>query len=304
MEIKADSYDVGIVVGRFQVPELHDAHLDLIQTVCNHHDKVIIFLGLAPTRVTRENPLDFEARKQMVLEAFPQITVLYCDDQATDEAWSKKLDAQIARLVTPAQSAVIYGSRDSFLGHYSGKYPTAELVSDTYVSGTEARKRISSRSTKATPDFRAGVVWASQSMFPKCHPTVDVAVFNDDETKILLARKEGEQGYRLIGGFIDPTDPTAEAAARREVSEEAGIGITDPKYVVSCLVDDWRYRKEADKIMTFLFRAKHLTGRPDPNDDIIEVRWFDVSDSDLHSYIRPEHQTMVMLVQNLARFSK
>ena len=49
-------YDVGVIIGRFQVPELHQAHLDLIQAACNAHDKVIIFLGLSPLMVTQENP--------------------------------------------------------------------------------------------------------------------------------------------------------------------------------------------------------------------------------------------------------
>jgi bifunctional NMN adenylyltransferase/nudix hydrolase len=71
MRLQEDSYDVGVIVGRFQVPELHDAHKDLIETVCDKHDKVIIFLGLSPLMVTRENPLDFESRKQMILESSP-----------------------------------------------------------------------------------------------------------------------------------------------------------------------------------------------------------------------------------------
>ena len=72
MQVKTDSYDVGVIVGRFQVPELHPGHIDLIQTVCDAHDKVVIFLGLSPLMVTRENPLDFESRKQMILAKFPQ----------------------------------------------------------------------------------------------------------------------------------------------------------------------------------------------------------------------------------------
>lgn len=292
MRLKTESFDVGIVVGRFQVPELHDAHLDLIQTVCDNHDKVIVFLGLSPLMVTRENPLDFEARKQMILEAFPQVSVLYVEDQASDKVWSKKFDSQIDRLVTPSQSVVIYGGRDSFISHYSGKYPVAELVQDTYVSGSEARKRISRRSTKATADFRAGVVWASQSQFPKCYATVDVAVFNDDETKILLARKEHEKEYRFIGGFSDPRSSSYEADARREVQEEAGIAITDPQYVGSFIIDDWRYRREIDKIKTLLFKAHHLSGRPDPDDDIVEVKWFNVADLGTLD-VRPEHREML-----------
>jgi len=301
MKLKADAYDVGIVVGRFQVPELHDAHLDLIQTVCDNHDKVIIFLGLAPVMVTRENPLDFEARKQMILEAFPQVNVLYVEDQASDEVWSKKLDNQISRLVHPNQTSVIYGSRDSFIAHYSGKYPVAELVSDTYVSGTEARKRISSRSAKATADFRAGVVWASQAMFPKCYATVDVAIFDEDGERILLARKENETEYRLIGGFSDPGSPSYEADVRREVSEEAHIDITDPKYLCSMLVDDWRYRREVDKITTLLFVAKYRSGRPTPDDDILELKWFDISSLSTElTEIRPEHRELVAKAVALA----
>lgn len=299
MEVKTDSYDVGIIVGRFQVPELHDAHLDLIQTVCNRHDKVVLFLGLSPVKVTRENPLDFEARKQMILEAFPLITVLYCNDQASDAVWSKKLDQQIDFVLTPTQTAVIYGSRDSFISHYSGKYATTELVQDKYISGTEARKRISKKSTKATADFRAGVVWASQSTYPKVHPTVDVAIFNDDNTKILLARKTDEKEYRLIGGFIDPGE-TAEQAARREVFEETHVGITDPEYVASFVIDDWRYRKEVDKITSFLFKAKHFSGRPDPNDDIVECRWFDIKEELKQNLlvVRPEHREMMTRLIN------
>jgi len=292
MKLKTDEYDVGIVVGRFQVPELHDAHLDLIQTVCDNHDKVIVFLGLAPTMVTRENPLDFEARKQMILEAFPQVSCLYVEDQASDEVWSKKLDAQISRLIHPNQTVVIYGGRDSFIDHYSGKYPAAELVQDTYVSGTEARKRIKQRSTKATADFRAGVVWASQAMFPKCYATVDVAIFNEDETEILLARKEGESEYRLVGGFSDPRSPSYEVDARREVMEEVGIDITDPEYVGSFLVDDWRYRNEVDKIKTLLFKAKFRSGRVSPDDDIVEAKWFNVMRLK-GTDIRPEHRELI-----------
>jgi nicotinamide mononucleotide adenylyltransferase len=149
MQAKHDSYDVGVIVGRFQVPDLHNGHVDLIQTVCDNHDKVIIFLGLSPLMVTPENPLDFEARKQMILEVFPHVNVLYVEDLPSDEAWSKKLDNQIERLTTPRQSVVLYGSRDSFIGHYTGRHATQELVQETYYSGTAIRKDVSRKSVKA-----------------------------------------------------------------------------------------------------------------------------------------------------------
>ena len=47
--------DVGIIVARFQVHELHDAHRDLINSVLDRHDRVIIFLGLSEVRNTKRN---------------------------------------------------------------------------------------------------------------------------------------------------------------------------------------------------------------------------------------------------------
>lgn len=275
MKVKQD-YDVGVIVGRFQVHELHKAHIDLIQTVCTRHDKVLIFLGLSPLMVTTENPLDYESRKQMILEKFPKVNVLYVKDQFSDQVWSKKLDEQIADVTSPAQSVVLYGSRDSFMGHYHGKYSTQELEQEQYVSGSEVRKTIS-RSVRATPDFRAGVIWASHGKFPTCYPTVDVAIFSRSGDKVLLGRKSNEEQYRLIGGFADPNSYSYEDDARREVQEEASIEISDPVYVTSAKVEDWRYRKERDCIKTLLFRATHVGGDPRPDDDIAEVKWFDVA---------------------------
>lgn len=293
MQHKTDTYDVGVIVGRFQVPELHDAHRDLIQTVCDHHDKVIIFLGLSPVLGTRENPLDFESRKKMLLEEFPEVNVLYIKDIGDDATWSRKLDSMIGDLTTPAQSVVLYGGRDSFIDRYSGRHATQELVQDSYLnSGTTVRREVARSSAKGSDDFRRGVVWAAYNRFPTCFPTVDIAIFNEDGTKILLGRKEHEPLYRLIGGFADPGSPTYEADARREVQEEAGIAITDPQYVTSMQIDDWRYRNEVDKIKTLLFRAKHLSGRPTPGDDIFEVRWFDWT-RDLLDQVMPTHRPLI-----------
>ena len=40
--------DVGIIVGRFQVADLHPAHIDLIETVVKAHKRVHILLGVSP----------------------------------------------------------------------------------------------------------------------------------------------------------------------------------------------------------------------------------------------------------------
>jgi bifunctional NMN adenylyltransferase/nudix hydrolase len=287
--------DVGVIVGRFQVPELHDAHMELFETVLAQHSKVLVFLGLSPLLVTKENPLDFESRKQMILDAFPEVNVLYIKDQPSDELWSANLDSQIKDLVTPNQSVVLYGGRDSFINHYHGKHKTEELESAVYVSGSEIRKEVSRKSVRGTPDFRAGVVWASFNTFPMVMATVDVAIFNEDYTKILLGKKANEDQYRLIGGFADPGSDSYEADARREVWEETGLSITDPEYIGSFKIDDWRYKGEPDrKIKTLLFNAKVFSGSPRAADDIAEVRWFELDD--LHQsadWLIPNHQPLI-----------
>lgn len=295
-------YDVGVIVGRFQVPYLHEAHKDLIETVKKEHSKVIIFLGLSHTKVTQLNPLDFESRKQMLLDAYPDVTVLYIKDVKSDQIWSSHLDSQIADMLTPAESVVLYGSRDSFISHYTGKYPTQELVPEIVVSGTELR-RLTSKKVKCCPEFREGVIWAASNRYPSAHPTVDVAILDEHCQRILLGRKPYEQEYRFIGGFVDTRDACLESTVRREVKEEAGdIEISNITYVCSGRVDDWRYRYEVDKIMTSLFACNYMYGSVQAGDDIAEVRWFDMKQmDDLYSGMEeggPYDPTKNILVDN------
>lgn len=269
---------VGILVGRFQVPELHEAHQKLIEQVCKNHPKVIIFLGVSPALCTRKNPLDFEARKQMILEKYPDINVLYIKDIVSDDAWSKNLDSQICDLVSPNQIPILYGSRDSFIPHYKGVFETKELESNSYVSGTEARINASARA-KSYSEFRSGVIWAVYNQYPKVFTTVDIAILDDikNPSKILLARKPNEFKYRFVGGFAEPSSQSFEDDAKREVSEETGLEVSEMKYVCSMFIDDWRYRNEVDKIKTVFFKCQYIFGRPEAQDDICELKWFDLT---------------------------
>lgn len=299
MKVKVKSYDVGVIVGRFQVPELHEVHRNLIKSVCDNHQKVILYLGMSPLLTTINNPLDFESRKQMILEEFPDITVLYIRDVHDDERWSKNLDEQISHVVAPHQSVVLYGGRDSFIEHYEGKHDVLELESEKILSGTEIRKEVS-KSVKKDPMFRRGWIHAAFNRFPTCYPTVDIAIFDEEEKKILLGRKEGEPLYRLPGGFADPRSTSYEADARREAQEETGVTITDPAYIGSFIIDDWRYRNEPDKIKTLLFKAKMLHGPVKADDDLAEVKWFDVDNIDLYD-VMTNHRELLQAVLGLAK---
>jgi bifunctional NMN adenylyltransferase/nudix hydrolase len=303
MTMPKQDHSVGVIVGRFQVPELHKAHVELINMVCNKHDKTIIILGVSPLMVTQENPLDFEARKQMILSYYPEVSVVYIKDMNGDDIWSKKLDSIIVDLITPSQKPMLYGGRDSFIARYAGKFDTTELEPEVYerYSGTEIRREVARGSTKASPDFRMGVTWAAHSRFPTNYATVDIIILNEERDKMLLARKENEIKLRFIGGFADPRSETYEQDARREVAEEAHIEITDPVYIGSLKIDDWRYRNEVDKIKSLIFEAKHFSGSPKADDDIVELQWVDVSvmrEGITKGILMPTHEPILRLWQH------
>jgi len=307
-EVKENTV-VGGLVCRMQVHKLHDAHRKLIQTVINNHKRVIIFLGLSEVRNTKKNPLDFNARKQMLIEEFPKddLEIHYINDVKDDSDWSKNLDDQISKHLNPGQTITLYGSRDSFIQYYNGKNKTIELESDVFVSGTEMRKTISAK-TIASPEFRAGVIYSTQSRYPTAYQTVDVAIFNEDFTKILLGKKPKEDKHRFIGGFSDPRSNSLEDDAKREVMEETGLcEISDPVYIGSTKILDWRYPKDGeDCIKTAFFYCKLLFGRPQASDDISEVKWFDFDDlcrngAGEELIVKEHHVLLNMLFKNMSK---
>ena len=298
--------DVGVIVGRFQVHRLTEGHFKLIKMVLDRHKKVIIFLGssgISPVPSTKRNPLDFEIRKQMLEDAFPpnSLIISQIKDNKFDNIWSQNLDVKIADLVSPNQTVTLYGGRDSFIKHYNGKHTTEQLEPDVYleISGTELRKELKVKA-EASDMFRAGVIWANENQYKHAIAVADVAVFNDDYTKILLGRKEYEKEYRFFGGFVDVTkDSDIEATGKREVKEEAGIEVDGFDYICSALVKDWRFENEGDKVYTTLFAAKYIFGSVKPGDDIVECRWFDFKNitykdnSELADILVGEHKKLL-----------
>ena len=78
------TYPIGALVGRFQVHELHEAHKYLINQVVENHKKVILFLGVTKVVGTKNNPLDFDTRKRMIQQHYPDIVILALPDFGDD----------------------------------------------------------------------------------------------------------------------------------------------------------------------------------------------------------------------------
>ena len=151
--------DVGVIVGRWQVDDLHGAHTNLIEEVRAQHKKVLIFVGVSDILGSTIDPLDYPTRAAMLLHHYPDVTVLPISDASCDIEWSKNLDAAI-REVCPIGDPLLYGGTDSFVRHYTGEFPTIELDALRHPRGTDIRKEVG-REVRASSSIVGG--WFPES---------------------------------------------------------------------------------------------------------------------------------------------
>jgi bifunctional NMN adenylyltransferase/nudix hydrolase len=287
---------VGVVIGRFQVPKLSDAHIALISAVLAEQDSVAVLLGVSPTDGrTAENPLTFVQRQELFSES-PVKTLLPIADRLTDEEWSRNVD-MLLQTAFPLDRYVVtlYGGRKSFRASYRGNYLTKEVELNMAESGTDVRAAVKERQT---PDFLKGQVYALQTQFPKVYPTVDCIVWRDNGQpldcgiEVLLIRRTDNGEWGFIGGFVDPQDESYAAACKREVYEE--VGLTAESGVVcvgSVKVNDWRYRGTRDAIMTTLFTMQYAFGPVKVNpEEVQDYQW--VSFSEIGKHLSKTHSPL------------
>jgi bifunctional NMN adenylyltransferase/nudix hydrolase len=269
--------DVAVIIGRYQTHVLHAEQIRMIDEVVKRHKHTIIVIGNSLMRGTIANPLDFRARKAMIQEKFSKIDILYINDIPKDNAlWSTNLDKLIKDNTGANETVAIYGSKDTFISKYNGKYDTFAFEASSFVSADELRRQATSN-YQPNEQYRAGIVAAQANRFVSAHQCVDVAIV-DDKARMLMARKPNETKLRFIGGFSDVNSPSLEIDARREAAEEASIEVDGMTYLGSCLVADSRYFFELDKIKTAFFVAKYIFGRPEAKDDICEVSWVPINE--------------------------
>lgn len=266
------SPSLGVAVVRVQVDQLHEGHRYLIDSMLAMHEKVLIVIGDTEARLSVNDPLPVEARREMVLHEYPDVTVTYIMDEPDDKIWSRKLDLLVDQFEVALGTtgiAVMYGARDSFLQNYEGKHLEVELMSPGPFSGKYIREHVGMEND---PAFRRGMIFASRFRYAQSVQTVDAAIVRGDS--VLLARKTKDGlRWRFPGGFVDPKDKSLEDAVMREAREETGLEVTRPVYVSSRRIDDYRYRKSDDRILSALFILDWVFGHAVAHDDVDEVMW-------------------------------
>ena len=288
-----ESKDVGVIIGRFQVPMLHAGHRKLFETVLARHKRVLVLLGIPAWAGGPSNPLDYKTREQMIRELYPDATISYIKDRQTNEEWSIDIDRAIRNLY-PFDKITLYGGRKGFISQYRGSLPTIETLEDPSFdsqSGTDIRNN-----TAAIPinsiDFRSGVIYANGNQPHPITMCIDGAVLRrvNEKIEILLIRKPNEIHWRFPGGKLDPTDKTLEAGANREVREETGVEVGKPIYVASDGgVPDWRAIQSSITIASVLYAFPYIFGAAVAGDDAAEARWFWL-DNLVWSDMEPCHQ--------------
>jgi bifunctional NMN adenylyltransferase/nudix hydrolase len=170
------------------------------------------------------------------------------------------------------------------------------------VSGTDIRKDVSNKVIESS-EFRAGMIYALHHLWPVLLPCVDIAIFNQDYTQVLLGRKPGEKEFRFVGGHAEKKHGSYEIGARYEVLEEATVEPGAMQYIGSAVIDDWRYRTVDRGIMTAFFATTVSNQASHPNDDIVETRWFDVDKLKQSDFVDTHHILYKMMMAWLVKRS-
>lgn len=295
--------NVGVVIARFQIDELHQGHKDLLAEVKNENDKLVVLLGVCAPKHTTKNPLDFKTRRLMIHSEVPGSDIFPIYDKRKDEVWSNQVDDLLTKLY-PGDTITLYGSRDSFIPHYKGKFATKEVRQQLVYDATSRREEVSKVDPIDSAEFRRGVIYAAYNRYASSMPTCDIAILKRDTenntTHVLLVKKPDEDLHRFCGGFDEPDEDCFEDTAKKEVGEETGVETDNYKYVCSKRIDDWRYVGVKDKVKTLLFKCEYLFGTPKGMDDVESCKWFNLATISAED-VMPEH---VYLLERLLESEK
>lgn len=143
---------IGIYVGRFQTPELHNGYKYMLSRLQLEWDYYAIIIG-SSIEPNERNPLDYDTRKSMVEQYVFKKPVFVSEivDFNDSKKWNEYLDKlietkleslQLSAINIDANSVYLIGSRDSFISGYKGIYQTIQIEPFGNYNSTELRNQI------------------------------------------------------------------------------------------------------------------------------------------------------------------
>ncbi len=114
--------------------------------------------------------------------------------------------------------------------------------------------------------------------YASSNPTAS-ALLVDDSGRVLLSRRRYEPyagQWDLPGGFLAEGEHPLDAL-QRELREEASVEIEAGDFL-GIWMDRYGDGAEAPATINLYWTARITAGEPQPDDDVLELRWFDPDD--------------------------
>jgi NAD+ diphosphatase len=160
------------------------------------------------------------------------------------------------------------------LGGTLSRHDASVLTQALAITNWHASTAFSPVSGSATTPAKGGWVLLDEAgveHFPRTDMAIIVAVIDSDDRILLGANAAWEPNrYSLLAGFVEPGE-SLEAAVAREVFEESGVRITDPRYLGS---QPWPF--PASLMLGFMARVDESqpSGFTPDGVEIVALRWF------------------------------
>jgi ADP-ribose pyrophosphatase YjhB (NUDIX family) len=106
-------------------------------------------------------------------------------------------------------------------------------------------------------------------------PTVGAVIVRDGKALVSRRGSDPHKGrFDTPGGFLEAGED-ALAGLRREIREELGVEIdVDHDDFIAATVHE--YGDEGDYVLAMSYAATLVSGEPEPDDDVAEIRWVDL----------------------------
>jgi NAD+ diphosphatase len=173
------------------------------------------------------------------------------------------------RAATLRPAASLVGLRD--VAAMSALADANLLAHATGLLNWHRRHRFCANCGHLTESAEAGYVRICPNCGAQHHPRTDPVVITlvTDRDRVLLGRNANwpERRFSCLAGFVEPGE-SLEEAVEREVGEEAGISVSDVRYVSS---QPWPFPAS----LMLGFEATYAGGDPHPHDrELQAVEWF------------------------------